>query len=143
MPLIPPSPLNNNVAPAVQVRASDPPDDSEQELGTPAALQIRPAIEGVNAAFETYLAAQAAHVVNHPARPGEAPHDSLVDREHAALRLAEAAERSLIQKEMLARIPVPIEAIPKLSSDLEQLRKIEQDSDQTTRSDCVDQARYV
>ncbi|MGB3408164.1 MAG: hypothetical protein WBA67_11790 [Jannaschia sp.] len=44
--------------------------------------------------------------------------------EAQARRDAEAAERKLLQKEVMSRIPVPIDAIPKLTGDVEQVRRI-------------------
>jgi hypothetical protein len=39
--------------------------------------------------------------------------------------MAEALERRLLERELLARIPVPPEAIPKLAGDVETIRRIE------------------
>lgn len=44
--------------------------------------------------------------------------------EAQARRYAEETQRKLIQKEILSKIPVPVEAIPKLGNDVESVRSL-------------------
>lgn len=138
-----------------------PPAPIRTIVGNPAASEAQPSGQaneagGGTTAGETtqaqsrippVIATRAANAGS-DARPGGEGQDAQarpdpairVDAEEARARQeAEAVRRKLIQKELLARIPVPVEAIPKLTGDVEQVRSIDaqeetvrQQADQTS-----------
>ena len=124
----------NGVGPGRGNALTPPPS---RKTGEPASASSRPVgagegrTGGTSAAEATRTAqripvvtgARAANAAS-PARPG-AEGRPLPEEDSAAERDRDLAERRLARQELLSRIPVPAEAIPKLGGDVETLRTIE------------------
>ncbi|WP_371157331.1 hypothetical protein [Jannaschia sp. 2305UL9-9] len=106
----PPSPASGGSA----VGGLAPAELSLARMAIPPVMASR----GTNATSDTRPGAEG--------RNGAAPDTSQDARETTEEeRRAAAAERGLIQKELMSRIPVPVDAIPKLTGDLETLRQMD------------------